>query len=117
MLTPVQGLSRRRMGAHDFRAMHLAASHQDTNLISLGADAAATVYMLPIVCAPALEPLMRFLANTFPDAAMRTVRCCSVGCLRPILMAQGLRFLANTFPDAAMRTVPCCLDECFRTVD
>ena len=67
------------MGAHDFRAMHLAASHQDTNLISLGADAAATVYMLPIVCAPALEPLMRFLANTFPDAAMRTVRCCSVG--------------------------------------
>ena len=45
-------------------------------MLALGADAAATVYMLPIVCAPFLEPLMRFLANAFPDAAMRTVRCC-----------------------------------------
>lgn len=51
--------------------------HSYHHLLALVADAAATMYMLPIVCAPFLEPLMRFLANTFPDAAMRTVLCCS----------------------------------------
>ncbi|KAK9845974.1 hypothetical protein WJX81_007324 [Elliptochloris bilobata] len=34
-------------------------------------DAGASAYMLPLVCAPFLAPLLRFLAAAFPDAGMR----------------------------------------------
>ena len=36
-------------------------------------DAAASAFMLPIVCFPFLTPVMRIVANLFPDAGMRQV--------------------------------------------
>ena len=48
-------------------------------LIGVGrgcADAAASAFMLPIVCFPFLTPAMRILANLFPDTGMRQVMPC-----------------------------------------
>ncbi len=42
-------------------------------MCALGTDAAASAFMLPIVCFPFLTPAMRIVANLFPDAGMRQV--------------------------------------------
>jgi len=85
-------------------------------LCTLGTDAAASAFMLPIVCFPFLTPVMRIVANLFPDAGMRQVPAllvtspgpfgavCHVGEQCPIKRRRNSRAFARVH---AFRARPC----------
>lgn len=69
----------------DFRTQDAAGLDEDAKRLIEAAvtlfrvsDASASLYMLPCVCFPFLTPVIRLLANAFPDAGLRQVQ--SHGC-------------------------------------